>query len=82
MGPNNLTICTWLNGWVRQGSSTSETIFRVEDLITHISAAMTLEAGDVIPTGIPAGAGELRPGERVVVETEGIGTPANTVISG
>jgi 5-oxopent-3-ene-1,2,5-tricarboxylate decarboxylase/2-hydroxyhepta-2,4-diene-1,7-dioate isomerase len=68
--PNDLTICTWLNGEVRQGSSTSETIFRVEELITHISAVMTLEAG------------EPRPGERVVVEIEGMGTLANTVVRG
>lgn len=80
--PTDLTICTRLNGEVRQRSSTSEMIFPVEELISHVSAVMTLEAGDVILTGTPAGVGELRPGDRVEVEIAGIGTLANTVVRG
>ena len=57
-------------------------IFPVEELISHISAVMTLEAGDVILTGTPAGVGELRPGDRVEVGIAGIGMLANTVVSG
>ena len=80
--PSNLTIRTRLNGEVRQEASTNEMVFSVEHLISHISAVMTLEAGDVIVTGTPAGVGELRPGDRIEVEIEGIGTLTNTVVEG
>jgi 2-keto-4-pentenoate hydratase/2-oxohepta-3-ene-1,7-dioic acid hydratase in catechol pathway len=79
--PDDLTIRTRLNGVVRQQDSTRKMIFSVEELISHISAVMTLEAGDVILTGTPAGVGELKPGDRVEVEIEGIGTLANSVVS-
>lgn len=79
--PWDLAIRTRLNGNVRQESSTKEMIFPVEELISHVSAAMTLEPGDVLLTGTPAGVGELKPGDRVEVEIEGIGTLANSVIS-
>jgi 2-keto-4-pentenoate hydratase/2-oxohepta-3-ene-1,7-dioic acid hydratase in catechol pathway len=80
--PSDLTIRTRLNGEVRQEASTSEKVFSVEQLISYISRVMTLEAGDVILTGTPAGVGELKPGNRVEVEIEGIGTLTNTVVEG
>lgn len=80
--PRDLTIRTRLNGEVRQEASTSEKVFSVEQLISYISRVMTLEAGDVILTGTPAGVGELKPGNRVEVEIEGIGTLTNTVVEG
>lgn len=81
LDPCDLAIRTRLNGKVRQESSTKEMIFPVEELISHVSAVMTLEPGDVLLTGTPAGVGELKPGDRVEVEIEGIGTLANSVIS-
>jgi 2-keto-4-pentenoate hydratase/2-oxohepta-3-ene-1,7-dioic acid hydratase in catechol pathway len=78
--PGELTICTRLNGEVRQEASTSEMVFSPEQLISYVSAVMTLEAGDVILTGTPAGVGELRPGDRVEVAIEGIGILTNTVV--
>jgi len=80
--PSDLTIRTRLNGEVRQEAPTSEMIFPVEQLISYVSAVMTLEAGDVILTGTPAGVGQLKPGDRIEVEIEGIGTLTNTVVEG
>ncbi len=80
--PRDLTIRTRLNGEVRQEASTKEMVFSVEQLIDHISRVMTLEAGDVILTGTPAGVGELEPGDRIEVEIESIGTLANAVVGG
>ena len=77
--PADLMIRTRLNGELRQEASTSEMIFPVETLIGSISDVMTLESGDVILTGTPAGVGELRPGDVVEVEIEGIGTLTNPV---
>jgi 2-keto-4-pentenoate hydratase/2-oxohepta-3-ene-1,7-dioic acid hydratase in catechol pathway len=78
--PSDLMIRTRLNGEVRQEASTSEMVFSVERLISYISAVMTLEAGDVILTGTPAGVGELKPGDRIEVEIESVGTLTNTVV--
>jgi 2-keto-4-pentenoate hydratase/2-oxohepta-3-ene-1,7-dioic acid hydratase in catechol pathway len=80
--PSNLMVRTRLNGELRQEASTSEMVFSVEQLISYISVVMTLEAGDVILTGTPAGVGELQPGDRIEVEIEGIGTLTNTVVKG
>ncbi len=80
--PGDLRMLTRVNGEVRQKASTSEMFFSVEQLVSHVSAVMTLEAGDVILTGTPAGVGELKPGDTVEVEIEGIGTLANTVVHG
>ncbi|MFF5705848.1 fumarylacetoacetate hydrolase family protein [Streptomyces sp. NPDC012794] len=71
--------CT-VNGEQRQLGSTSDMIRSVEDLIVHISEAMTLLPGDVILTGTPAGVGPLNVGDEVAVTIEGIGTLTNKVI--
>jgi 2-keto-4-pentenoate hydratase/2-oxohepta-3-ene-1,7-dioic acid hydratase in catechol pathway len=54
-------------------------IFPLDVIIEFISAVMTLEPGDVIATGTPAGVGPLAPGDTVEVEIKGIGTLRNTV---
>ena len=72
-------IMSRVNGQVRQDGSTSDFIFSTASLIEEISYYMTLEPGDVIATGTPAGVGPLVPGDRVEVEIEGIGILANTV---
>jgi len=71
-----------LNGDVRQDGWTSAFIFPVPVLIETISRIMTLEPGDVIATGTPAGVGCLAAGDVVEVEIDGIGTLRNTVCAG
>ena len=78
--PADLRITTRVNGETRQDSRTSDLIFPVPFLIEFISRHMTLEPGDVISTGTPAGVGNLAPGDRVAIEIEGIGTLENPVI--
>jgi 2-keto-4-pentenoate hydratase/2-oxohepta-3-ene-1,7-dioic acid hydratase in catechol pathway len=75
-----LMLTTRVNDQIRQRACTSEMIFPIEILVSHISEVMTLEAGDVILTGTPAGVGELRPGDVVEVEIEGVGTLTNRVV--
>ena len=81
LDPSSLRISTRVNGELRQDSSTADLIFDVPALIAFVSAHMTLEPGDVISTGTPAGVGNLRPGDTVSVEIEGIGVLTNPVIA-
>lgn len=71
--PGDLRLRCWVGGELRQDASTSELLRSVPELIAEISAAMTLEPGDVIATGTPAGVGPLAPGDRIVVEIERVG---------
>jgi 2-keto-4-pentenoate hydratase/2-oxohepta-3-ene-1,7-dioic acid hydratase in catechol pathway len=81
LDPAKLRITTRVNGELKQDSSTSDLIFDVPHLIAFVTAHMTLEPGDVISTGTPSGVGNLAVGDTVVVEIEGIGALANTVIA-
>ena len=81
LDPRALRITTRVNGVVKQDSSTSDLIFDVATLISFCSQYMTLEAGDVISTGTPAGVGNLNPGDVVEIDIEGIGVLANAVIA-
>ncbi len=74
-----LTLTTRLNGDVKQHGTTRDLIFSVAMLLRHISAAMTLLPGDVIPTGTPAGVGPMKAGDVVEVSVEGIGRLRNPV---
>jgi 2-keto-4-pentenoate hydratase/2-oxohepta-3-ene-1,7-dioic acid hydratase in catechol pathway len=69
---------TRVNGELRQHGSTTDFIFSIPQLLTYISAAITLEPGDLILTGTPAGVGQLQPGDRVEVSIPGLGVLANT----
>ncbi len=75
----NLGLRTWVNGELRQDSSTADLIFGVDFLIHHLSQYMTLEAGDVVLTGTPQGVGlsgkypYLAAGDVVEVEIDGLG---------
>ena len=73
LDPAALDVEGVVNGAVRQRSNTRELIFDVAALVAYISAVMTLEPGDVIATGTPAGIGPLAPGDTVTVRIEGIG---------
>lgn len=74
-------VTTRLNGELRQQGSTVDLIFDIPALIRHISNAMTLNPGDLIPTGTPAGVGPMQPGDVVEVEVEGIGVLRNPVLA-
>jgi 2-keto-4-pentenoate hydratase/2-oxohepta-3-ene-1,7-dioic acid hydratase in catechol pathway len=82
LDPSDLRLITRVNGNVQQDGRTSDLIFKIPRLIAHISAVMTLQRGDVILTGSPAGVGPIVPGDVVEVEIEGIGTLRNPVVAG
>ncbi|HEX5033326.1 MAG TPA: fumarylacetoacetate hydrolase family protein [bacterium] len=77
--PSNLKLETRVNGQVKQSARTSELRFSVPKLVSFVSQVMTLEPGDVISTGTPAGTGPLKQGDKVEIEIEGIGTLVNPV---
>ncbi len=79
LDPLDLRVETRVNGEVRQSSRTSAMAFPVPFLLRYISNVMTLEPGDLIATGTPAGVGPLKPGDAVEVEVEGVGTLLNHV---
>jgi 2-keto-4-pentenoate hydratase/2-oxohepta-3-ene-1,7-dioic acid hydratase in catechol pathway len=75
-----LITCT-VNGQMRQMASTRDMVFPVRQLVAYLSSIMTLEPGDVILTGTPAGVGPLSPGDEVTVDIEGLGRLTNPVRS-
>ena len=84
--PPRLAISTWVNGELRQRATIGDLIFGIPALIATISAAITLEPGDIIATGTPAGVGIgftpprfLKPGDKVRIEVPGIGVLENPV---
>jgi len=81
LDPSNLRIMARVNGELRQDSTTADLIFDVPTLIAFVSEYMTLEPGDVISTGTPAGVGNLAVGDVVEIEIEGIGILRNPVVA-
>jgi 2-keto-4-pentenoate hydratase/2-oxohepta-3-ene-1,7-dioic acid hydratase in catechol pathway len=77
--PSDLEITTRVNGELRQRARTSQLITPVGALLAYISTVMTLEPGDVVFTGTPAGVGPLQDGDVVEVEVEGVGVLRNPV---
>ncbi len=84
--PQALPIRAVLNGETMQDSSTSNMIFGVAEVVAFVSQAITLEPGDLIITGTPAGVGAFRdppvwmkPGDEITIEIEGIGSITNPV---
>lgn len=77
--PSNLSIEAFLNGEKKQSSNTSNLIFGVNHIIAHISSIMTLEKGDVIATGTPAGVGQLKSGDEIEVRISGLEPLKNPV---
>lgn len=71
--PGSLELHCWVNGELRQHTSTAKMIYDVPTLIAYVSSVMTLYPGDVIATGTPAGVGALADGDSVAVEISGIG---------
>jgi 2-keto-4-pentenoate hydratase/2-oxohepta-3-ene-1,7-dioic acid hydratase in catechol pathway len=66
---------------MRQMSSTKDMVFSIPQMIAFISSVMTLDAGDIILTGTPSGVGELKDGDVLESESEGIGILRNSVTS-
>lgn len=79
LDPTNLRVETRVNDEVRQDGRTSAMAFPVEMLIRYVSNVMTLEPGDLIATGTPAGVGPLLEGDVVEVEIESVGVLRNQV---
>jgi 2-keto-4-pentenoate hydratase/2-oxohepta-3-ene-1,7-dioic acid hydratase in catechol pathway len=77
--PADSVVTCRVNGQMRQMASTRDMVFNVGVLIAYISSVMTLDSGDLIFTGTPAGVGELKHGDEVVVEIEGLGVLKNSV---
>jgi len=79
--PADALISCHVNGEMRQMASTRDMVFSVRQLITFASSVMTLEPGDLLFSGTPAGVSPLSPGDAVMVSIEGIGELTNHVIS-
>ena len=86
--PHNLDIKMTVSGELLQNSNTRELIFPIPQLIEYLSSVMTLEAGDIVSTGMPAGVGLgfkpprwLKPGDECVVSIQGIGELRNPVVA-
>ena len=87
-GAEDLRIRAILNGKVMQDASTSIMIFSVAKIVSTLSEVMTLEPGDLISTGTPAGVGVgrtppiwLKPGDIITVDIEGVGILTNPVVA-
>jgi 2-keto-4-pentenoate hydratase/2-oxohepta-3-ene-1,7-dioic acid hydratase in catechol pathway len=86
--PGTLRLRTWVNGELRQDATTADMIFDCDTLVAHLSTAFTLEPGDLILTGTPAGVGLfmdpprwLAPGDVVRIEIAGLGAIENPVVN-
>ncbi len=87
--PHALPIRALLNGEVVQNSTTANLVFGVDEVISYASQTATLEAGDLILTGTPAGVGIFRkpprllePGDEITIEIDGVGSLTNPVVAG
>lgn len=84
--PHSLRLRTFVNGQLRQDGNTSSMIFNIPQIIQFCSQGSTISAGSIILTGTPSGVGYamnppnfLRPGDKIEMEIEKIGTLVNTV---
>jgi 2-keto-4-pentenoate hydratase/2-oxohepta-3-ene-1,7-dioic acid hydratase in catechol pathway len=77
--PSDAVVTCRVNGQMRQMASTRDMVFNIGVLIAYVSSIMTLVPGDLLFTGTPAGVGELKDGDEVVVEIEGLAKLSNPV---
>ena len=80
--PSDALVTCRVNGQMRQLASTRDMVFSIGMLTAYISSVMTLEPGDLIFTGTPAGVGQLKPGDIVEGEVDGLGLLSNPVQAG
>ena len=78
---STLHVVTRVNGAERQNATAAQMAFSIPLLLSYISNVMTLEPGDLVCTGTPAGVGTLKPGDEVEVEIEGISRVRNRVVA-
>jgi 2-keto-4-pentenoate hydratase/2-oxohepta-3-ene-1,7-dioic acid hydratase in catechol pathway len=76
---SDLRVQCRVNGAVKQNGRTKDQVFPVPKLLAFICAGMTLEPGDLVTTGTPAGVGSIHPGDVVEIEVEGVGVLRNPV---
>jgi 2-keto-4-pentenoate hydratase/2-oxohepta-3-ene-1,7-dioic acid hydratase in catechol pathway len=79
---SDLNVVCRVNGQIKQHASTADMVFKIPRVIEYITAAMTLEPGDVVLTGTPDGVSPIQPGDQVEVEIEDIGVLRNSVVAG
>jgi 2-keto-4-pentenoate hydratase/2-oxohepta-3-ene-1,7-dioic acid hydratase in catechol pathway len=84
--PNNLSIKLWINGVLKQDSNTGRMVHNIQEQIAYLSRHVTLQPGDVIATGTPAGVGMprgefLKAGDEVKIEIAGCGTLVNRMVA-
>ena len=82
LDPADLAVKCTVDGVERQSGRTSQMMFDIATLISYVSAAMTLEPGDLVVTGTPEGVGPLAPGNKVLVSVDGIGELGFGVVGG
>ena len=80
-GLNGLSVITTVNGEERQRGRAVDQVFPLQYVLEYVTAFMTLEVGDIIATGAPAGVGPLRDGDVVRVEVAGVGAVENPVVA-
>lgn len=78
--PMNLSLRTYVNGELKQQGTTRDMIFDIPALITYLTEFMTLYPGDIILTGTPEGLADVKAGDEVVTEIDGIGRLVNTIV--
>ena len=77
-----ISLVTRVNGQEKQRALASDMVFPIPMLLSYISQFLTLEAGDIVATGTPAGTRKLEPGDVVEVELEGLSRVTNPVVAG
>jgi 2-keto-4-pentenoate hydratase/2-oxohepta-3-ene-1,7-dioic acid hydratase in catechol pathway len=82
LDPSDLGVHCVVDGEPKQSGRTSQMIFDIPTLLAYVSAAMTLEPGDLVLTGTPEGVGPLAPGNRLTVSVDGIGDLTVGVVGG
>jgi len=87
--PSDLAVRTWVDDELRQDGTTADMVTGIADMIAAVSRVCTLEPGDLIATGTPAGVGVfrdppvlLRPGDEITIEIDGVGVLTNPVVAG
>ncbi len=80
LDPADLGIWLWVNGKLQQEASTADMVYSPHEILSYISRSFTLDAGDIVLTGTPMGAGLLAEGDEVTVEIEKIGRITNKVV--
>jgi len=78
---NDLLIETRLNGKVEQSESTNNLIHSVDKIVAYASRYFTLEPGDMIFSGTPGSTRRMKPGDRIEISVQGVGTLSNTIVS-